>query len=509
MNALQKRKHRNWWTGRKVLVAWVALGILTPTLWVCYQIFRPRIPLIVSYETTRITSPLTEDGYVDYAGHVLETYPHSVESLPESKWLLPELDRTRHVDLACPIIPAKADDQQDSDRYWAHFKAYHQRIRSAPISRFSHPSTAFEIAANRDWYETLELALQHPVAITRIGLPFGALERTLDFASTEGPDLGTLSYHVNLHLGEGQQGEAFRVIDCLRQSVERRLKVPFCAHPYYDVPNEAIACRCAMTAAMVAPRFSDDHWEWIEALPTERPTAEMIKVIDIKIRFYCLDFLQLLHRQPEEDWRSWDDFNQFAAKRIYEPVDWNLIARDLNHCIDAVIDGLPAADTFPRQNELLFKHLRALAESEWAETDQGEGFPDFLSSYFDWYFLTANRLAVLYRHTHLVFELSEWKRIHGHFPNQLTELPIRSERVKTAFVDPFTGQTMKYQRTEKGFRLYSVGSNGEDDFGCESPDKIPPSFLTAERTDSRTGRHADDMMFEWPPASYRAGRNLR
>ena len=45
-------------------------------------------------------------------------------------------------------------------------------------------------------------------------------EHTLAFNATEGPDLRMLAARVNLHLGEGQTGEAFRVIDCLRLSVE-------------------------------------------------------------------------------------------------------------------------------------------------------------------------------------------------------------------------------------------------------------------------------------------------
>ena len=142
---MSKGTRNRWLTNRKLLLVWVAFGILTPISWLGYQIFGPRPAIRVSYETTRITSPLTDDGYVDYAGHVLATYPHSVESLPELKWPLLEIDATDYVDIDYPIIPAKTDDEQDRDRFWAEFKAYHHRIRSAPINRFSHPTTAIQI----------------------------------------------------------------------------------------------------------------------------------------------------------------------------------------------------------------------------------------------------------------------------------------------------------------------------------------------------------------------------
>ncbi len=501
---MSKGTRNRWLTNRKLLLVWVAFGILTPISWLGYQIFGPRPAIRVSYETTRITSPLTDDGYVDYAGHVLATYPHSVESLPELKWPLLEIDATDYLYIHYPKISAKANNELDRDRYRAYFKAFHQRIKSAPINRFSHPTTAIQIAANRDWYEALEAALQKPVIIARNELQNEDREHTLAFNATEGPDLRMLAARVNLHLGEGQTGEAFRVIDCLRLSVERRLKVPLGNQPYWDLlENEQTACRCDMIAAMVAPQLSVDHWRWIESLPTERPITEMTNGIDINIRFYLLDLLQFFHRKPEKEWKSWDDFLDLAAKQISEPVDWNGIARGINTAIDAVIEGLPDANTFTRQNELYHNQARMLAECRFAESDVGEEFPIAVKLYFQWYFESANRLAALYRQTHLVFELSEWQRIHGHFPDQLAELPVRNVRVGTALLDPFTGEPMKYQRTAKGFRLYSVGPNAEDDFGIEDPDQIPAAFRINYNEDGRTGRTPDDRSVEWPPAAYR------
>ena len=231
-DTLSKGTRNRWLTNRKLLLVWVAFGILTPISWLGYQIFGPRPAIRVSYETTRITSPLTDDGYVDYAGHVLATYPHSVESLPELKWPLLEIDATDYFYIHYPKISAKANNELDRDRYTAYFNAYHQRIRSAPINRFSHPTTAIQIAANRDCYEALEAALQKPVIIGRNELQNEDREHTLAFNATEGPDLGMLAARVNLHLGEGQTGEAFRVIDCLRLSVERQLKIPLGNQPY-------------------------------------------------------------------------------------------------------------------------------------------------------------------------------------------------------------------------------------------------------------------------------------
>ena len=506
---MTKKTRKRRLSKRRLLVAWAALGIFAPLSWICYRTFGPRPPIEISYKTTRITSPLTEDGYADYAGHVLESYPHSVESLPAPEWQLPELKGTPYVDVNFPLVPASPNDERDQDRYWAEFERFYQRIESAPISRFSHPTTAMKIAANRNWYEQLEAALLKPMVIATDQYQYEGPERTLAFDATSGPDAGSrLASRINLHIGERQQGEAFRVIDCLRRAVERRLEAPVGNQPYSDVlRDETRACRGAMMAALVASQLGDDHWEWIQSLPTERPLPEITNGIDINIRFYCLDYLQHLHRKPETEWKSWNDFHQFTAKRIHEPIQWNAIARGINTAIDAVIEGLPAADTFATQKVLYLKHLELMAECEWAEIEIGKDFPYFVSFYFNMYFEYANKLAAVYRQTHLVFELSEWRRAHGHFPDQLTDLPIRSKRIEIAMQDPFNGEPMKYERTEKSFRLYSVGPNREDDFGIEQPDQIPPSFRSDGYEDIRTGRRPDDLIFGWPPLGVsRAGR---
>lgn len=54
------------WKTRRGLVIWITSGFLVPTLYLAWHIFGWPEPIRISDETTRLTEPLTEDGYVHY-----------------------------------------------------------------------------------------------------------------------------------------------------------------------------------------------------------------------------------------------------------------------------------------------------------------------------------------------------------------------------------------------------------------------------------------------------------
>ncbi|MCW3100597.1 MAG: hypothetical protein JWL77_6215 [Chthonomonadaceae bacterium] len=74
-----------------------------------------------------------------------------------------------------------------------------------------------------------------------------------------------------------------------------------------------------------------------------------------------------------------------------------------------------------------------------------------------------------------LFALLAYRQREGHFPPTLSLLS------PTAPSDPYIHQPLHYRRTEKGFLLYSVGSNLIDDGGNAKPAKkgeLPPDIVT-------------------------------
>ncbi|MGI9517023.1 MAG: hypothetical protein ACR2NP_08265, partial [Pirellulaceae bacterium] len=82
------------------------------------------------------------------------------------------------------------------------------------------------------------------------------------------------------------------------------------------------------------------------------------------------------------------------------------------------------------------------------------------------------RREALDRMSRLGFQLEDHRLRNGEFPESLDvlDLPVDSKLA----TDPFTGELLVYEKTESGFRLYSLGSNRKDDGGLGWNDDNPP-----------------------------------
>lgn len=64
-----------------------------------------------------------------------------------------------------------------------------------------------------------------------------------------------------------------------------------------------------------------------------------------------------------------------------------------------------------------------------------------------------------------------FRRAHGRWPKDLAELP--KELLPAVPADPYTGEPIRFRRTENGVVIYSVGPDGQDDEGNLSPRSDP------------------------------------
>jgi hypothetical protein len=69
------------------------------------------------------------------------------------------------------------------------------------------------------------------------------------------------------------------------------------------------------------------------------------------------------------------------------------------------------------------------------------------------------------RLTQLSLALELFKSEHGNYPSSLTELV--PSYLAAVPIDSFSCKPLMYQRSEKGYSLYSVGPNMNDDGGKE------------------------------------------
>ena len=78
----------------------------------------------------------------------------------------------------------------------------------------------------------------------------------------------------------------------------------------------------------------------------------------------------------------------------------------------------------------------------------------------------ANSLAQV-RAAQTALSVERFRLQHGTLPNKLDELV--PQFLSAVPPDPFDGQPLRYRRLEKGFVIYSIGSDGEDNGGRERP----------------------------------------
>jgi len=78
--------------------------------------------------------------------------------------------------------------------------------------------------------------------------------------------------------------------------------------------------------------------------------------------------------------------------------------------------------------------------------------------------VAANRCA------RLAVALEQYRRKNGGFPARLQDVVPQGGDLDV--LDPFTGQPLRYMRTDAGYLLYSVGRDGQDDGGKVSPQQV-------------------------------------
>lgn len=87
------------------------------------------------------------------------------------------------------------------------------------------------------------------------------------------------------------------------------------------------------------------------------------------------------------------------------------------------------------------------------------------------------------------------KRATGHYPKTLEEIGIR-------ITDPYDGKPIRYRLTETGFRIYSIGSDREDDGGFFGWEKSWPSY----RLDQPIAAHPAWERYAPRPVTVAAGK---
>ena len=219
-------------------------------------------------------------------------------------------------------------------------------------------------------------------------------------------------------------------------------------------------------------------------------------------RFFLLDAVMMLHRSGGQDlsWAITARDERRAPWVLWRPdasLDWNEMLRTVNRRWDWMVDSC-AAPTYPESRRQIAEYDAALVADHqiWFTIKLALcrlGGRPFRRAYtrgvsqlvMTTLMPTLAGSRTLYEKALVNCDLNRltagallYEIERGEFPAELADLaPGYLDEIP---IDRFSGEALIYQRTDEGFRIYSVGANMTDDGGLDKP-------------------HDGDIVVEFPP----------
>lgn len=253
--------------------------------------------------------------------------------------------------------------------------------------------------------------------------------------------------------------------------------------------NAAVAYleRANLTAKQVRDRLKD-----LQALP---PMPAMADKVELGERYMYLDSLQLIRRggvgmlegingtsnatKPTEqelkalamiDWEPATKAGQVWYDRMAAAMRLKTRA-ERNAALDKVEDELKALKKDAATPDALLKLLLGNTPGKEVGKTIGNVLISLLVPATRKVQDAGDRSEQIQRNLQVAFALAAYQRENGRFPAKLEDLA--PGYLATVPGDIFSGKALNYRPTDKGFLLYSVGANGQDD-GGRWMDDTPP-----------------------------------
>ncbi len=532
------------WNSRRGLFIWVFAGFAIPLAFMAWHIFGWPEPIVISYETTRLTEPLADTGLVDFLSVIRSDIDQAEDDFQNDPWLAifanereAKLPRTL-IDTNRPHPPGtekilyrhpveflkdSLGDAQKSIASYEQIRVFRDMTllvrQRVPFTTDEDPIVAQAITANSDWYNAIRKFQQNAPLPVEFPGPKESQPRPA------AGDIG-LEIHQNcrdiadrfllrsMHLaGEGDFSAAIADIDFIYRVAGRMdglcMVATSCA-----TSLELRAGQGLLMQILMADNLSDENCQRIEALPQGQTILDLARIIDRMERFIQLDEVQAMFYSKGQDVRTPFGFTgRFAywkARRCWHATDWNRVLRKRNLFLDKLV-ATARLSTW-RQQSMAIQTERIELNAQPQQVINADEVPpwsawdptDWLiyelnkASLFTWEPIAPTHARDLRRRVvQIVARLARWRQIHGQFPKKLSAvLQVQGFSAATTdlLVDPFSGSDLLYQATDAGFVLKSVGKNmNEETNGFEECSIREPDYFKMNPAD-------DDYIWRWPAA---------
>jgi hypothetical protein len=494
----------------------IALGALVSvTALLVYVAWPGRSTFTVSEETTYVTGPLDKHGYVDYVTALNERLRKDITPETNANVLIwqalgprPEgglgmpPEYFQWLGIECP--PQRGDYFVSWQNYLKeHSKGDGSGAPNARLDRINGavrwPWTATEESELADWLRRNEKPLALVMEATRRPEFYNPLvpKRTDDWSpgllQALMPTLqgcrdfaAAFAGRAMLQVTEGKVNEAWQDLLACHRLGRLMARGGTLVELLIGIAIDLTASRADVAFLDHAKLDSNQVLLCLGDLRKLPPMPVVADKIDLGERFTLLDMMMLTaHHGPSiikgmsENELTPGKGEASKVKLITWSIDWDPALRNANSWYDRVAAGLRLTDRTARLQETAaitqeLKDLKQkvastgiLQKAVLGPRDRGEMtgnilIPLMLPACYNVQ-VAAERCEQGQRNLHLAFALAAFHGDHRGYPAELDELaPKYLEKVPD---DLFSGKRLIYRRGDRGYLLYSVGTNGTDEDG--------------------------------------------
>lgn len=305
-----------------------------------------------------------------------------------------------------------------------------------------------------------------------------------------------------MHLGEGDVEAAWQdLMDCHRYA-RHIARNPMIITMLIGQSFEGIALDGGQLLAQSGRLSSAQAIQICRDLEALPPMPRMVDALDQGERYFFLDAVALLSKGPEEIMgllsptasfglppKKMNPAKNLAIELGYSLIDWNEPFKMGNKWYDKMV-GVGRQPTVrqrtvaigqlnqelkewvkrtPDYTKLSLRFAFGIAPGNAIGHELGKVLIGMLVPSMSGFILTQDRDEMELDLTRVTLALAAYRKDHGKFPNSLGLL--KGKYLGEVPQDRFVEKPLVYERTEKGYRLYSLGPNGTDDKGIGQDDE--------------------------------------
>lgn len=490
---------------------------------------KKRVQITIAKDTTRILTPLRNDGYVDYVAALNDLCSKGVT--PENNAVVPlqkaigpnSIDKSIREEyfqlLGIAELPEEGSYFIDFDDYVAkRGRKAEKKLNDQYELAMDAPWSAKKFPVVAEWLKANETPLEYVVEAShrsRYYAPLVSNSDTTPVVAILLPNLSGTRYvaraltsRAMLALKSGDvDATSADLLACHRLA---RLigQGPTLIDALVSIAIDRMASRADTVLAASGKLSAEEITAYVAKLEKLPPLPDMIEKVDISERYMFLDCVAGLARSGPaaltaiEGGGSVSEFKKVMLKAIADMmVDWDEVLRMGNRWYDRMVE-ISRKPTREERAEAWMEFDEDLEKTMEQASDKKAMLMDLLVGKSSREIVTekignmmlalllpalskateAGERGVAYAEvTRVAVALAAYRADHGTYPNKLKMLVPKY--ISEVPCDRFADAALIYRPINKGFVLYSIGPNGKDDDGHNRHLDSPPTAPEYEESD--------------------------